>query len=614
MTAPLATVLCLLLGAIFLFMWGKPRMDVVGILVMVALSLSEILTVPEALAGFSDPNVILIAALFVVGDGLVRTGIAQRMGDWLSVRAGSSEPKVIVYLMLISGLLGAVMSSTGVVAIFIPIVLRIARRSRIAPGRLMMPLSFAGLIGGMLTLVATAPNLIVSGELVREGFASFRFFSFTPFGLPILVLGIGYMLVVRRWLPGHRDEAAPSRRRRTLQDFIRLYQLADRQFLVKIVQGSVLAGRALGEIQLRSRFQLSVIAVEKTARSRVSLVNPTADTVIAAGDHLLIEPADPTIDHGDLYARLGLEQVTTGSLHFKNRPNELGMAEVLLPPESGLIGQSVLDSNFRTRFRTTVVGLRRNLEAFDQSFPKEKLQLGDTLLLAGNWKDIQSLHANSKDFVVLNLPAELDELPPAGNRAPQALLSLGVMVALMISGIVPNVIAGLIGCLAMGLFRCVTMESAYRSIHWKSLILIVGMLPFATALGKTGGVDLAAQGLTALAGSTGPLILLGCVFVITVIIGLFVSNTATAVLMAPVAISTAVQMGLSPYPFAMMVALAASTSFLTPVSSPVNVLVVEPGRYRFSDFFKIGLPFSIIVLLVCLILVPWLLPFVVSKP
>lgn len=285
------------------------------------------------------------------------------------------------------------------------------------------------------------------------------------------------------------------------------------------------------------------------------------------------------------------------------------MAEVLISPESGLIGRSILQSSFRTRFRATVIGLRRNQAAFDHGFSDEKLQLGDSLLLIGTWKEIRKLHANSRDFLVLNLPAEMDEISPAHDRAPQALFSLGLMIVLMISGIVPNVIAALIGCLSMGLFRCINMESSYRSIHWQSLILIIGMLPFAIALEKTGGIALAVQALSAVTGSAGNHVLLACIFILTAGIGLFVSNTATAVLMAPVAISSALQMGVSPYPFAMMVALGASTAFMTPVSSPVNILVSAPGQYRFGHFVKIGAPFAFIVLGAALVLVPWLLPF-----
>ncbi len=579
----------------------------VGLLALVALPLSGVISVHEAFTGFSDPNIILIAALFVIGDGLVRTGIAKKLGDWLVLRAGNHETRLIALLMLIVALLGSVMSSTGVVAIFIPVVLRIAQRTQIAPGRLMMPLSFAGLLSGMLTLVATAPNLIVDAELTRAGLAGFEFFSFTPFGVPILALGIGYMLIARRWLPRQSGTIAKTERP-TLHDFANRYHLHERQFLMKVEPGSQLIGRTLGQIGLRNQYLTAISAISKKSRSGQVLSSPSANTVIETGDILLVETLDSSIDREDLQTDLGLTHHTDEAFTLAGS-HEVGMAEVLIRPESDLIGRNILQSSFRSRFRTTVIGLRRNLQAFDHGFSEEKLQVGDTLLLIGTWKEIRNLHANSRDFLVLNLPAEMDEITPVQNRAPQALFSLGLMIFLMISGLVPNVIAALIGCLSMGLFRCISMESSYRSIHWQSLILIIGMLPFAIALEKTGGITLAVKAISAVTGSAGNHVLLACIFILTATIGLFVSNTATAVLMAPVAISSALQMGVSPYPFAMMVALGASTAFMTPVSSPVNILVSEPGQYRFSHFVKIGTPFAFIVLGAALVLVPWLLPF-----
>lgn len=253
------------------------------------------------------------------------------------------------------------------------------------------------------------------------------------------------------------------------------------------------------------------------------------------------------------------------------------MAEVAVPPGSQLIGKSLLELTFRSRWGLNVVGLRRDQAAIEEQLVEEKLKLGDTLLVIGTWKAIRQLQTQPRDFLVLSLPAEIDNVAPAGNRAPYALISLAVMVGLMVSGVVPNVIAALIGCLLMGAGRCIDMNSAYRAIHWQSLVLIVGMLPFALALQKTGGIALAVHGLVQMLGSAGPYVILASLFAITAIIGLFISNTATAVLMAPVAVTTAEQLGASPYPFAMIVALAASAAFMTPVSSPVNTLVLGPA-------------------------------------
>lgn len=284
------------------------------------------------------------------------------------------------------------------------------------------------------------------------------------------------------------------------------------------------------------------------------------------------------------------------------------MAEVTLPPDSTLLGKSVLELGFRSQYGLNVVGLRRDHEALTDGMLEEKLRLGDTLLVIGAWKAIRQLQGRNRDFLVLSLPAEIDEVAPALSKAPHALLSLAVMVALMVSGVVPNVVAALVGCLLMGLFRCIDMDGAYRAIHWQSLVLIVGMLPFALALQKTGGIDLVVSLLVDALGDAGPRVLLASLFLLTAAIGLFISNTATAVLMAPIAIATANQIGASPYPFAMVVAVAASAAFMTPISSPVNTLVLGPGQYRFGDFVRIGVPFTLLVMFVCVLVIPWLFP------
>jgi di/tricarboxylate transporter len=255
-----------------------------------------------------------------------------------------------------------------------------------------------------------------------------------------------------------------------------------------------------------------------------------------------------------------------------------------------------------------VIGLRRGVVALDRGLQNEELRLGDTLLLIGPWKAIEQLRRGRRDMLILNLPAEMDEVLPVPGKAPHALFCLALVVGLMVSGLVPNVQAALLGCLLMGALGCVNLTSAYRSIDWKTLVLIVGMLPFSTALQRTGGIDLAADALRDLTSGAGTYAVLATLFALTALLGMFISNTATAVLMGPVAIALAGELSVSRYPFAMIVALAASTAFMTPVSSPVNTLVVTPGNYTFGDFLRIGVPFSLVVLAVSVFLVPWLLP------
>ena len=610
MNGELIWVLSLLAIAVVLFATGKVRMDAIALMVIVAFVLSGTLTLNEAFSGFSDPNVILIAALFIIGDGLVRTGVATKMGAWLVSVAGNSETKMLVYLMLTVAGLGAFMSSTGVVAIFIPVVLSVSARMNTSPSRLMMPLSFAGLISGMMTLVATPPNLVVNSELLREGLHGFSFFSVTPIGLVVLILGIVYMLAVRFMLKtDNGDSARDGRKRSTFRDLIREYHLTGRARRLAIRPGSPMIGQRLDDLKLRERYCANVIGVERWRRFRRVIVNVNGVSEFRARDVLLIDMSASDVDLRQFCGEQMLEPMVLRGEYFADQALDVGMAEVALIPDSEMMGKTVREIAFRTRFGLNIVGMKRDGKAMDGSVVDEPLQLGDILLVVGNWRQIALLAKRGRDFVVLNMPVEVDDASPAHSQAPHAIFCLVLMVALMLTDEIPNPIAAIIACLLMGKFRCINAESAYKAIHWPSIILIVGMMPFALALQKTGGVDLVVKGLMDVAGGEGPYLMLGCLFVMCAAIGLFISNTATAVLMAPIALAAAKSMGVSPYPFAMVVAMAASAAFMTPVSSPVNTLVLGPGKYSFSDFVKIGVPFTILVMVVCVLLIPVLFPF-----
>ena len=610
MNGELIWVLSLLAIAVVLFATGKVRMDAIALMVIVAFVLSGTLTLTEAFSGFSDPNVILIAALFIIGDGLVRTGVATKMGAWLVSVAGNSETKMLIYLMLTVAGLGAFMSSTGVVAIFIPVVLSVSARMNTSPSRLMMPLSFAGLISGMMTLVATPPNLVVNSELLREGLHGFSFFSVTPIGLVVLILGVVYMLAVRFMLKtDNGDSARDGRKRSTFRDLIREYHLTGRARRLAIRPGSPMIGQRLDDLKLRERYCANVIGVERWRRFRRVIVNVNGVSEFRARDVLLIDMSASDVDLRQFCGEQMLEPMVLRGEYFADQALDVGMAEVALIPDSEMMGKTVREIAFRTRFGLNIVGMKRDGKAMDGSVVDEPLQLGDILLVVGNWRQIALLAKRGRDFVVLNMPVEVDDASPAHSQAPHAIFCLVLMVALMLTDEIPNPIAAIIACLLMGKFRCINAESAYKAIHWPSIILIVGMMPFALALQKTGGVDLVVKGLMDVAGGEGPYLMLGCLFVMCAAIGLFISNTATAVLMAPIALAAAKSMGVSPYPFAMVVAMAASAAFMTPVSSPVNTLVLGPGKYSFSDFVKIGVPFTILVMVVCVLLIPVLFPF-----
>jgi len=352
-----------------------------------------------------------------------------------------------------------------------------------------------------------------------------------------------------------------------------------------------------------------VVAIERPGRFSTQLISPQASTQLAAGDILMIDTARPDPEHIKHPPKdLQLEPLPLQGIYFIDQSREVGMAEIILPPDSTLIGKNIYELDFRNRYDLTVIGLRQGQHTVKDRIAEKRLHAGDILLVIGPWKAIHHLQAQIRDCVVLNLPKEADQIVPAARQAPYALGVLLLMVAMMVAGTVPPVIAALISCILMGLFGCVTMDSAYKSINWKVLILIVGMMPIATALHKTGGVELAVRALMSF-GHSDPRIFLAALFGLTAGIGLFISNTVTAVLMAPIAISAANAMSVSPYPFAVTVALAASTAFMTPISSPVNTLVFGPGQYKFMDFVKIGVPLSILVMIICVVMIPILFPF-----
>lgn len=446
----------------------------------------------------------------------------------------------------------------------------------------------------------------MNAELVGHGLQPFGFFAPTPFGLVVLALGIGYMLLARRWL-GDATPSGGTASRQTIADLLAAYALSGDPRRVVVDADSELGGRTLAELDLARTHGVVVLSVETGPRWHRVLNAADGTTRLTAGDALTVQALAGRSGQLEQLASLGLMEVAATPEDFAQQTRQVGVAELMVPPTSVTDGLKVRDLDLIRRHQLTAIGVRHRGKVVAETPASVRVDSGDTILVTGEWAAIQRFGRRS-DLVLLDLPAEVEETAPAGNQARFALASLLVMVVLMVTGWVPNVLAALIAALLMGATGCIDMPSAYRAIHWPTLLVIVGMLPFAQALERTGGVDLAAQGLLALVGGAPPGVVLAAIFAATALIGLFVSNTATAVLMAPVAIATATQLGASPYPFAMTVALAASAAFMTPVSSPVNTLIVEPGRYRFSDFLKLGTPFTILVMIVVAIMVPLVMP------
>ena len=588
---------------------NRVRFDVVALLVMIALIVTGIMSVPEALSGFGNSAVVVVGGLFVVGEMLDRTGVARAVGDQILKRGGSSEVQLLVLIMVSAGLLGSAMSSTAVVAIFIPIVLRIAAQTGIAASRILIPMSYAALISGMTTLIASPPNLVVSSELAASGYSALGFFSFSVIGLAVLAVAVLYILVLgRHLLPDNRDDDTPRRRRRTVEDLWLHYDLEEHTEAVEITASSSLAGQQLSETALGSRYGTRVLVhVRHSARDRKSISLPTSTMELEPGDVLVVAAVEQAqIER--LIEEQGLRRFAGYQREVQRWTWEIGMASVLIHPDSELVGRTVVDARFRTQYGLQVIGVRHGATPV-REVDNHKFAAGDSLLLHGPWSRIDALKDENHDFVMTDIAAEREDVVEAYSKAPTALLVLGAMVLLSVLKVVPLVVCVLGAAIAAVMTGCLSAERAYNSVNWSSLVLVAGMLPLADALQATGGSDMIVGGLLYSFGDAGPGVMFTVLYFLTAALGLVLSNTASAVLVVPIAITAAQTLEISPYPFAIAVLIAASAAYSTPVSTPVVTLVVGPGRYRFMDFIKVGVPLLVLTWLVALLVTPLVFPY-----
>ncbi len=603
MSADTWIVFGILGGTIALFLSDRLRLDLVALMALLALMLAGILGPAEALAGFSDDLVLIVAGLFVVGGGLFRTGVASWLGARLGRAAGAGEVRLLAVIMVVVALLSAVMSSTGTVAIFLPVTVALAQRAGVSPSRLLIPLAFSSLLGGMLTLIGTPPNIVVARELAERGEETFGFFSFTPIGLCVLVVGVGFMLTLgRKLLPDRPSPLVGQGDGVSLEELARAYGLSDRLVLLEVDEGSRLDHASLAEADVRGRFGVTVLDVVEP-HGPLPLVGDEEEEVdpareLEGGYRLVVLGAVEAVDRmcGELGLRRvhGVEQVSL--------PRSSALAEVQLTPRSRLLGRTLRGSRFRQQYDLTVLSLQRLGKPFAGRLGQVRLRFGDTLLVQGSADEIEALRGEARDFVVV---ADARGSGEGRGLSRNGWLAAGIMVGmlvLMTTGVVPTVVAVLLAAVAMVLTRCLSMEGVYRSMSWESVVLIAAMLPMATALEKTGGMGLVVDGLTGSLGQLGPLAVMAGLFVLTSLFSQFISNTATTVLVAPIAYEAAQSMHVSPHTFLITVAIAASTAFATPIATPVNTLVMSPGGYRFTDYTKVGLGLQAVVLVATLAL------------
>jgi di/tricarboxylate transporter len=624
MTLDMWYTLGILVAAIVLFITEWLRVDIVALGVVVALMLTGVLTTSEAIAGFSNSVVLIVAALFVVGGAVRLTGLASMIGQRILTVAGDNETRLVMVIMVTAAILSGFISDTGTVAVLLPAIISLSRTANIRPSKLLIPLSYGALLGGATTLIGTTPNIIVTDLLREEGQSTFQFFSYTPVGSLMLVTGTVFMVVIgRRILPEHRTPHELQEQVSSPKELLDTYRLPDDLFHLRVPLESQLRHKTLAASRLGEEFGVTVLEVRRPAQPQplvkigeqrlvlqsdtMDLIHPAANTELQTNDVLIVRGPEKAVKKAVAFWNLVLQPVSpTDTESLINK--EAGIAEVLIPPRSSLVGKTLVATRFGSRYRLTVLNIIRPGESDNLLIKATPLQVGDTLLVQGYWRDILALKEKPRDFVVMGQPESMLGAPNR-QRAPLALLIMLGMLLALITGMGSVAMISMTAALAMVLSGCLTMDDAYAAIDWKSIVLIAGMLPMSTALEKVGLVEEASAGLTASFGDLGPLVVMAGLFLITSLFTQVISNTATTVLMAPIAFETAMQLEIAPQAFLMAVSIAASMAFASPVASPVNTLVMGAGNYRFADYIKIGIPMILLMLLVTSLGVPLLWPF-----
>lgn len=600
--------------SIVLFISNRVRADLVAILALLAFVISGVLEPTEALAGFSNSVVIMIAGLFVVGAGIVRTGLAQSAGNLLLKWSGKSERKLFVLLLIITGSVGSFMSNTGVVALMLPIVISIAISINSSPSKYLIPLSYISSLSGLMTLIATPANLIVSQVLVDNGFEKLGFFEITPLGIIGITTGILYFLVARKYvLPNDkRKNNAGEGHRLSPQQLAADYELGGNLHRIRVVEDSSIIGKQLAELKLPAKYHLAILKIDRKSMEGMNILPIRYQEM--AGPMSVIEGKDILYVQGPLENTL--QFVRDFHLEVDEETNaeelvskQLGIAEVLLTPHSNLINETVGSISFREKYNLNILGINRKGEYVLTEMADVRLRFGDALLVQGAWEEIELLSRAVKDVVIIGQPKEHASMAAASGKAPIAGAIMLLMIGLMVLEVFPAVISVLLAATLMVMTGCLrNMDDAYGKMNWESIILIAAMLPMATALEKTGGMVILSEGIVNLLGGFGAMGVLAGIYFVTMVFGQFISNTATAVLFAPIAMTAAISLDANPYTFLIAIAVSSSMAFATPVASPTNALVMTAGGYKFFDFIKAGIPLQIIMFIIMMIAIPIFFP------
>jgi di/tricarboxylate transporter len=590
MTADNILIFIILAGALLLFISEKLRVDLVALMVLVSLTLTGLITPEEAFSGFASPAVITVWSVFIISGGLTRSGVADVIARFILRLAGGRPVRLLILIMLTVGVMSAFMNNIGAVAILLPAVVSVAREMKISPSKLLIPLAWASLMGGNITLIGTPPNILASSILeTYEGIPNFTFFDFAPMGLIVLTTGVLYMVLVGRHLLPERTPGTGLS-----QDYpIREY-LTEVQFQ----PDSILLGKTLREVDWG---EVTVLHIYTQDGDKL---NARSDHRLQEGDTLLVEASADSLLQAS--QTLGLAPIPEGNRGLARIPDgSLELAEVVLSPKSRLRGASLAEIDFRTRYGLSVLAIRHEGETLFSRLAEIPLQFGDSLLVEGKTARLDLLRRDP-NFLILDTQPPL--LPRRTRKAPLTVAILFGGLITVTVGVLPVPVALLIGAILMVLSGALSMDEAYQSIEWKSVFLIAGMLPMGVAMEVTGTAQLLADWIVALIGDLGPMAVLVGIYVMTGLLTEVMSNAAATVLVTPIAIDAALQLGVNPRAFVIGVVLAASTSFLMPIGHQVNVIVFGPGGYKFSDYTRVGVFLNLILLLIVILTLPLIWP------
>lgn len=620
----MTTTLIILVITVALFIWGRVRADIVALTALAALLVLGILTPAEALAGFSSAIVIMMIGLFVVGGAIMQTGLAKLAGNKLMALSRGNETITFLLVMLVTSFIGAFVSNTGTVALMMPIIMSIAAGSGMQSSRFLMPLAFAGSLGGMLTLIGTPPNLVIDEVLTEGGYQPLAFFSFFPVGIIVIAIGIIVLMPLSKIFLSKKQSGKKKKQGKSLDDLVDEYQLLDNlhRYIVPSRRPSAaldengeqmdIVGKTLKDLSIQKKYGVSIIEIRNEKKSRLGLVKDVSQNMAKSSSTIQVHDTLYIIGEEEKMKRFasdyGLRKMKDVKIDFY----DLGLTEIVVMPTSNFAGLRIGDANLRKRFGINVLGVKRGDEYITDNLIATKLHVGDMLLVQGEWTNLAHLATDTSNWVVIDQPEKTADKVLLDYKAPVAAAIMLLMIAMMVFDFIPVapvtavIIAGLLTVFA-GCFR--NVEAAYKTINWESIVLIAAMMPMSTALEKTGASALVSQGLVESLGSMGPTALLAGIYFTTSLMTMFISNTATAVLMAPIALVAAQQVGVSPYSFLFAVTLGASMCFASPFSTPPNALVMKAGGYTFMDYVKVGLPLQIIIGVVMTFVLPLLFPY-----